>query len=159
MEMISFIIILAFFSMPLILGLLVLQTFIVLNNSDDYITSQHSQEFELELTLLKKIKREETNPLSIAALASPATLPMFFAWPKDEQFAVQFENDITIAVKEKDFEDLQVDQKYRIKKTITRYFYSRKWYEKPILINLMLNKDDKMKNEYEETRTKHRIIG
>lgn len=157
MEVLQFILVLAFFSMPFIFVSLLLQSFLTLMNSEDYKTSEHSQTFQVELRLEKKIRREETNALSIAALANPVTLPLFFMWPKDEEYAALFEGKVAVAVKRDDFHDLKENETYKLTKTITRSFYKRKWYEKPILFNWFLSPADKMKDEYEETKVKHKI--
>lgn len=146
------------FSSPLIMGGLVVHSFYCLFNSDDYKTSTHQQEINLELRLLEKLKREETNPLSIAALASPMTAPLFFVWGKDQSYALRFEENITIAVSQAEYEQAQENTLYPVKKITKRNFYHRKWYQSPLLLNLIVPHDLKLKGTYEETVVKHQLI-
>jgi hypothetical protein len=144
-------------TLPFILVFLVFQSLIVLLNSDEFKVSTSEQTTPIKLKLIKILKKEEINPLSITALSSPMTIPLLFIWPKDESFALVFENNVSIAVKEQDLNNYQLGNLYTIEKIVTRSFYKRRWFEKPILFNLFLQQDE-FKSEYETTTIKHRLV-
>lgn len=145
-------------TIPFLLIFLLLQSVLVLINSDSFKVSEHIQESEIQLTLESLVKKEETNPLSFAALANPMLSPMFFVWPKDVKYLAMFEGRVAVSISKQQHETLQVTEKYKLAKKTTRAYYRRRWFEKPLLLNWMLPENEKMKAEYSEEHVRYKLV-
>lgn len=135
---------------------LVAQSLFAVFNERNFQTSEHVQETLEELVLEKKITKEETDPLAIATLSSVWNSPMFFAWGKDQKFALVFESNIAVSVSEEDYKNAQVGNKFKLKKKTIRRYFSRTFLQRPWLLNLILN--NKYGAESKEEIVKYEVM-